>query len=452
MVSPSHGSPFARPRLEAQLRAEGFDQEIFLNRMRTAAWLTIGVLLFVAGARSGFVDALGVIYISYAAVCFSVWRPLIRRAWALDLLPSFFVLVDIGILVFSGFWVGPESLADGVLQGLMGGVVLILCTGALRLDWVPSAVGGVVATVGIYALRAAYEPMNLYHLVNPLLIGAIVIVLCLGIRRTRAFAEHLFDEVHNTQEQRTMVMGQLVAGVAHEMNSPLGALRSSLATMERAMDKLERVPDKTARAFSSSAANAQAALGRIDEFLNRLQPFASLDAPPREEVSLKPLLQSVVELERGIKASGVEVSLEVREDAWVLGNQAQLGLVFLNLLRNGLEAAGVGGSVEISTERLARHILVRIADDGPGMTDEAMARAFVPTFSDQSGRVKLGLGLVVARGIVQRHDGRIELARGEGGGTVVEVELPLFSPEATPAEGEEAGGSPGRDAPNLAGC
>ncbi|MEO1232002.1 MAG: HAMP domain-containing sensor histidine kinase [Myxococcota bacterium] len=434
MAPPGHGSFSAQPRLEAQLRAERFDQEIFLNRLRSGVWLAVGLLLFAAGLQAGSMDPLAIISITYAVVCFLVWSPLIRRAWTLDFLPSFLVLVDVGILILSGFWVGPEALTGGVLQGLLGGMLLILCTGALRLDWVPCAVGGVAAVAGVFGLRAAYEPFDLYHLVNPLMVAGVVGVLCLGIRRTRSFAEHLFDEVHNTQEQRTMVMGQLVAGVAHEMNTPLGALRSSLATMGRAMDKVEGVPDKTSRVFSSSAANAHAALERIDEFLNRLQPFASLDAPSREEVSLQTLLPSVVELEQGVKASGATLNLDVRDDAVVLGNSAQLGLVFLNLLRNATDAAGAGGRVEVSSEVEAKRVLIRIADDGPGMTDEAMARAFAPSFSNQSGRVKLGLGLAVARGIVQQHDGRLELARGDEGGTVVRVELPLFSPELPSAE------------------
>lgn len=426
---PSEGSGPSRLRFEAQLLAGRLDQEALINRVRTVTWSAIGLLLFSAGFIQGSADALAGIYLAYAAVCFLVWRPLIRRAAFLKLLPSFLVLADIGIIISSGFWAGPEALQEGVLQGIIGGTILILCTGALRLDWFPCAAGGAAGMLGLFALRAAYEPPSLYHLVSPATVGAITFVLCVGIRRTRSFAEHLFDEVHNTQEQRTMVMGQLVAGVAHEMNSPLGALRSSLATVQRAFEKLDEVPERTARAVSSSVDNAQTALGRIDEFLERLRPFAYLDAAPREALSLKSLLQAVVELETGVQTSGARLSIELEDDQPVLGNSAQLGVVFLNLLRNAFEAAGPAGHVNISSAVAPEYIRVSISDDGPGMSDAAMVQAFAPSFSDQGGRVKLGLGLAVARGLVQQHNGHLELSRGPEGGTLVVVDLPRFSPE-----------------------
>lgn len=423
------------PELLAQssdLRGVRRDQELFINRARSLTWIAVGTFLLAINFLANHLDLAPFLYLGYAVVCIAVWHPLLRRSDHPRFAPTVLIALDVLMLTLSGLSLaGPKGLPEGALSGLTLGLVLILATNALRLDWVPCAVGGVLGMGGMFLLRALFEPIGPFLMVNPVLIGLVVLALCVSIYRSRLFAEQLLDEVHRTQNQRTAVMGQLVAGVAHEMNTPLGAVSSGLSTLERAFSKRDEAPERTARAFAKALENARGGLSRIGNFLERLEPFAALDAAPREVLRLGPLVASVVKLQTGPGEGEIDMEVSNENEDVVLGNSAQLSMVFLNLVQNALEASPPSSRVTISFKSDRSRVCVSIMDNGPGVPAELISGVFTPNFSRSGHRVKLGLGLAVAQSILHEHQGSLSLLPGpEGGGTEARIELPRYGPRS----------------------
>lgn len=226
-------------------------------------------------------------------------------------------------------------------------------------------------------------------------------------------------------QDRLASLGLLSAGVAHEMNTPLAVLHGSIEKLiETSKDpaataRLERMIRVTERLRTISA-------GLLD--------FARVRSQETEPVHVRPLIEEAWHLVAIDEKAG-EVNLLNQTDplAQVVGNSDRLVQVFVNLLRNALNAVPPGGRVRVTTARSClggrQAWAIRVDDNGPGIPPEVLPEifeAFVTTRLDDRGT---GLGLTVAEGIVHQHGGTITATNCAGGGARLEVTLPAADQE-----------------------
>jgi C4-dicarboxylate-specific signal transduction histidine kinase len=220
-------------------------------------------------------------------------------------------------------------------------------------------------------------------------------------------------------QDRLASLGLISASVAHELNTPLAVLKGSIQKL------LEEPCDAT----------THGRLQRMERVTNRLQSisaqllgFAAARRDDTMPVCVRELIEECWELVSiDDKAARVKFVNEAGADDWVCGNPDRLGQVFVNLLRNALHEITDAGSIWVRSSRLPgqpSRIAVRVEDDGPGIPESLLPQlfeAFVSTRLDSQGT---GLGLTVAAGIIQQHNGSIRAFNREAGGACLEVELP----------------------------
>lgn len=235
-----------------------------------------------------------------------------------------------------------------------------------------------------------------------------------------------------TQAQRMEAIGQLVPGIAHELNNPLAAIMAFGQLLVRD----PRLPTDLRR-------DAELLLGeaaRTRRIVQNLLDFARRRPLERHPSNLRPLVESVLDLQSyaiGSQAIQVEVAIEPDIPPLLL-DRALMQQVLLNLTLNAIQSlsAGHGGKLRIraAVERrgMDTSAVLSVADDGPGVPEELRDRIFVPFFTTRTPDKATGLGLPVSADIVAAHGGRLRLEPDQGprGATFV-VELPIPAPLVT---------------------
>jgi two-component system NtrC family sensor kinase len=223
------------------------------------------------------------------------------------------------------------------------------------------------------------------------------------------------------QSEKMSAMGQLIAGVAHDLNNPL----TSVVGFSDFLSESGEVPPALAEPLRVIRQEAE----RAATIVKNLLSFARRQAEERGSHSLSRILESTLALLRNqLTAYHVEAVLEVEPDLPnVELNPNQMQQVFVNLINNAAQAiaaSGTHGRVTVSARRWLDGVAVRIADNGPGMSDDVATRAFEPFFTTKAEGQGTGLGLSISQGIVMEHGGRITLDTAPGAGAVFTVELP----------------------------
>ncbi len=221
-------------------------------------------------------------------------------------------------------------------------------------------------------------------------------------------------------QDRLASIGLLSASVAHEVNTPLTVLHGSIEKL------LETASDQATRDRLARMLRVTQRMRRISE---SLVDFARARKQEVEPIAIRPIVEEAWSLLAiDDKASRVRFRNTVPEEHRVVGNTDRLIQVFVNLLRNALNAVPAGGHIDASSQAIEEGgrewIVIRIEDDGPGIPANVLPDifdAFVTTRLDAKGT---GLGLTVSDGIVRQHGGAISASNSPGGGARLEVKLP----------------------------
>ena len=225
------------------------------------------------------------------------------------------------------------------------------------------------------------------------------------------------------QAGKLAVIGQLSAGVAHELNQPLAALRTLSANAERF---LERGDNDTARGNLARIAELVDRMGRIT---GQLRSFARKSSGQSAPVPLRQALDNALALlDARLRRDGAEVVRSALPDEPVaLCDANRLEQVLVNLIGNALDAmAGQAAPrLELSWECVGQTVRLHVRDHGPGLSDEALARLFEPFFTTKAAGDGLGLGLAISAGIVRDFGGNLQGANHPDGGAVFTLELPI---------------------------
>ena len=259
--------------------------------------------------------------------------------------------------------------------------------------------------------------------------------------RTRELEEAtgrlVFAQEALVRSERAAAIGQIAAGVTHEIRTPLSALAINLQLLRRALDRDGLSREEARRLLTT----ADLEVNRINRAVEEFFRYARLPKPRFAPVPPNRLVRQVVDLLQA-QAQEVRVRLTVKleEDLpSIQGDADQLREVFLNLAANSIEAMPNGGDLTIETSRVLADgtwgCQVRLSDSGPGIAPETLPHIFEPFFSTKERG--LGLGLSIALRIVEEHGGTIRCRSQEGAGTSFEVTLPVGRQGSKPTKDGE---------------
>lgn len=245
-------------------------------------------------------------------------------------------------------------------------------------------------------------------------------------REVSFLIERCENEDHNTQLQdqlrhadRLATIGQLAAGVAHEINEPL----ANILGFAQLAKKVPQVPTQAIGDLDKIVRNCLHAR----EVINKLLTFARQMPPEKVRLNLNQIVSDgLYFVESRCAKAAVEVIRDLDADLpEIYADASQLHQVLVNLVVNAVQAMPNGGKLTISTRALTDAVLLLVKDTGTGMTDEVKKNIFTPFFTTKQVNQGTGLGLAVVHGIVASHGGVIRFASEEGRGTCFEISLPV---------------------------
>jgi signal transduction histidine kinase len=226
-------------------------------------------------------------------------------------------------------------------------------------------------------------------------------------------------EAQVRRSERLASLGNLAAGVAHEVRNPLNALGLASQRLQK-----EFTPRQDKEEYDRFIALMRGEITRIDGIVDRFLSLARPAKPVLKPLEASVFIQEVAGLLKAeAEQKGVELKVDVPEEPCSVNADAQqLKQATMNILLNAIQATPAGGSVSLSCHKKGRQLRILIADTGPGIAEELKERVFDPYYTTREGG--LGLGLYIAQSIIQEHGGRIELADAPGRGTVFTLVLP----------------------------
>jgi len=228
---------------------------------------------------------------------------------------------------------------------------------------------------------------------------------------------------------RLSSLGALAAGVAHEVNNPLGFLAANLDYLAGALEERSGLlPRDERREMLDAIDEARQGAARVARIVSDLKRFSSTGGDARTEVDVGAILETAAKMTMNELRHRGRVQMQVEELPAIEANGARLLQVFVNLLTNAAQAldrSEAPGEVGIRAYRAGGELVVDVRDNGPGIAADVRGKIFDPFFTTKPVGEGTGLGLSICHGIVADHGGRIEALEAEGGGTLMRVALPL---------------------------
>ncbi|NQT51477.1 sensor histidine kinase, partial [bacterium] len=221
-------------------------------------------------------------------------------------------------------------------------------------------------------------------------------------------------------------IGQLAAGVAHQINNPLGAISGRAQLLARSREPVD------AGFLRTQIDKIQADCGRIAETVNDLLGFARKTESAKQHTDVNAVLDEAIDMVSH-EAIARKVTVERRLPAdlpLVLGSAHHLRQLFANLMTNAFDAMGPGGTLTITTTprppddgQPQPMVEIAVADTGSGISPEELEHIFEPFYTTKPPGEGTGLGLAVAKRIIEFHDGRIDVKSEPGVGTTFTIQL-----------------------------
>lgn len=261
------------------------------------------------------------------------------------------------------------------------------------------------------------------------------------------------------QSEKLASLGQLAAGVAHEINNPVGFVKSNVGTLTEYVEiftRLLNVYEELAEATRSEDKAQQKVLLdkiqtirkeegladiqedvtelltestdgliRVTEIVQNLKSFARLDEASVKEANINEGIKATLKVVWNELKYKSEINTELGEIPDIRCSPGQLNQVFMNLLVNAAQAIPERGTITIKTEANSSEIIIRISDTGTGIPEDKLSQIFTPFYTTKPVGQGTGLGLSIIYGIIQKHNGNIAVESELGVGTTFIIRLPL---------------------------
>ncbi|MBF0561193.1 MAG: CHASE domain-containing protein [Alphaproteobacteria bacterium] len=273
---------------------------------------------------------------------------------------------------------------------------------------------------------------------------------------TRAFNDLKDAQVQLVHAEKMASLGQLVAGVAHELNNPISFIYSNSTHLEdyirelfALIDALRQLPNNPAAAARCEDLVARAELeylredifkiihsgkdgaSRVKDIVLSLRRFSRLDEAERKPVPLEDGLNDTLAILHHKLKTDITVVRDYQLNLQVPCFPGQINQVFMNILVNAIQAMVGGGTLKVGTRAEPPWAVVEVTDTGSGIPPDVLPRIFDPFFTTKKVGEGTGLGLSISYGIVDRHGGRIQVQSAVGTGTTFEIRLPFIQPLST---------------------
>lgn len=231
------------------------------------------------------------------------------------------------------------------------------------------------------------------------------------------------------QAAKMASLGELVAGIAHEINNPLAFILAHQSTVQRLIGESRAQVDGPVAAKLDRAADRlgsmQQGLGRIQQLVVKLRRFSRLDEGDRVATDIPESIDAVVTLLAPKLPDAIIVERRYDAPATLVCSAALINQVVMNILSNAADVLPGGGRILIHTRLAGDRYEIAIGDSGPGVPEAARARLFEPFYTTKDIGVGTGLGLAIAYGVVRSHGGEIRIGTSALGGAEFTVSVPV---------------------------
>jgi len=282
------------------------------------------------------------------------------------------------------------------------------------------------------------------------------------------------SQVQLVQAEKMSSLGQLVAGIMHEINTPLMYVRSNVETTEDSSIRLaedfapalalarelrQETPDRESMnkhlmavrqsldpaeidisvdELSTLSKDTLEGLDQISELVQSLKDFSRLDRADEDWFDLREGLERTLTITKNLLKYGVDVVRDFEEVPKIRCAPSRLNQVFINLVTNAVQAMDGKGRLELSTRSLGDAVLVTVSDSGCGIPEEHLQKIMDPFFTTKPVGQGTGLGLSIVRTIIEEHGGHLDVTSEPGVGTTFSVTLPIERTDTPASTSTEA--------------
>jgi two-component system NtrC family sensor kinase len=252
---------------------------------------------------------------------------------------------------------------------------------------------------------------------------------------SQAYLDLQSKQAQLVQAAKMASLGELVAGVAHEINNPLAFVLSHLGTVNGCLNKIEPVltlqepADESLKYWQRARTRlreVEGGLERIRDLVLKLRTFSRLDEGAQKHVSIKECVTSVLTILDHRLEDRIRVETHFGVPDWVECFPSLLNQAIMNLVSNAIDAIVGPGTISISTGADGDNYVIAVEDSGLGIPEHLRDRVLDPFFTTKPPGEGTGLGLSITYSIVQRHRGWLEIQPAAGSGTVVTIRFPLL--------------------------
>ncbi len=394
----------------------------------------------------------------FAARAFSPWPTLRVGTFLFGVLAYFAMIATTGglgspLLVMGALMITAAAIGFRDPPWLRSAVFVAFLGGFLTLALLSTTLIGILGTpleprqgwpspdyVAIALLTAVFTMVGVYRVGCSVTRGYERAALELAERR---------EELCSESEDRTRALEGVAARLAHEVKNPLAAIKALSAHMARSATDV-----KTAERLAIVAAEADRLQAIVDGFLSFSRGLEELKPAPTRPYEV--VRELAVLLETRAEDAGVTLQVGGNESLVVEADPRKLRQALLNLVLNAIQASPRGSTVAIDVSSDGDGARVTVRDDGEGMTPEVLDRIRKPHFTTKEGGT--GLGVAVARGLIEQHGGQLEFKSAPGKGTVATLRLPakaifretLPNPQRALKSGCRGAASPSMSVPGRA--
>jgi len=248
------------------------------------------------------------------------------------------------------------------------------------------------------------------------------------------------EQIQLVMHGKMDALSNLVAGMAHELNNPLGAVQSAVDIISRSVEKItaDAKTESTSnevdqsgnlakyfKALQESSIVAESGMNRIKDLVDRLKNFVRLDEEEFRNADLHEGIENTLALLQSDIGDNINIERDYAELPQVYCSPKKLNLVFMSLLTNAVQAIDGQGLIRIASSYDSDNVIISISDDGKGIEKEKLESIFEFGFGVGDSRVKMSSGLAVAYNILKSHQGELNVESKEGEGSTFKITLPI---------------------------